>query len=148
MGIAVLIAVKWNSWFKSNDDDFVTEVSSSNSPGFLSPFISNPFTKLRIKKMKRDHQHKRKEQRMENLFGEAGLKLPEEIKPSQNFEELEQRIRGTKSFVKNTSVNQLNRLSNRRNQRKKTAFNALNERQKQDKNEIFRKLKKMSKKKK
>jgi hypothetical protein len=146
IGIAVLITVKWNSWFKSDSDDFIETTPSSQSSDFLSPFLSNPFTKLRLKKMKREHVHKRKEQRMENLFGEAGLKLSKEVKPSQNFEELERRIKGTKSFVKNTPVNQLNQLAKRREKQKKNAFNRLNSHKIQEKNEIFRKLKKLSRK--
>ncbi|PIN87525.1 hypothetical protein COV12_03410 [Candidatus Woesearchaeota archaeon CG10_big_fil_rev_8_21_14_0_10_32_24] len=146
IGVVVFVIIKWSSWFKPRDEDFTEEMVPSKSFNFLSPFISNPFTTLRIKKMKREHQHKRKEQRMDNLFGEVGLKLPEEIKPSQNFEELEQRIKQTKIHIKTTSVIKLNQIAKQRDMKEKNTFNTLKEHQKQEQMDLFRKLRKISQK--
>lgn len=147
IGIAIFIAVKWKSWFKPSEDDFVDGPSAFKSPDFLSPFLSNPFTKSRIKKIKREHKHKRKEQRMENLFGEAGLKLPQESKPSQNFEELKKRISSTKKPLKNTSVLKLNRIARERERKKKSTFNSAKRHKKNEQEEVFSKLRKLSRKK-
>ncbi|NQV91170.1 hypothetical protein HQ489_01740 [Candidatus Woesearchaeota archaeon] len=146
IGLIILIAVKWKSWFKSDDGNLVEEGYAPKSPGLFSPFLSNPFTKARIKKMKREHKHKRKEQRMENLFGEAGLTLPKEVKPSQNFEELERRIKNAKVPIINTYVTKLNQIANQRERKEKNTFNTLKELQKREQSEVFKKLRQISQK--
>jgi hypothetical protein len=84
---------------------------------------------------------------MENLFGEAGLKLPQESKPSQNFEELKKRISSTKKPLKNTSVLKLNRIARERERKKKSTFNSAKRHKKNEQEEVFSKLRKLSRKK-